>query len=399
MSTILRKGVAGDDLHLMLQSLIVEEGHVDDKLIQLLLQNRASINYVGLDGRNCIEMAAKRGHSKMIELLCHPGQTNQSHIDSTILSKAFESCINLQQDRRFSTAKQLLDLCVSVNTIDTQLRKIVMDNDIDLLRLMLHSRNKAPLQDTEVLIIAIRTGNIDLIRLLLQSSLTSNVVNTAFTKAIEKNLLANTQIGIGTGELLLQTNQIRHENINNALIHVVQNYGLPTRDQFVDLLLQHKADVNWQSAAVIKEAARNPEPDLFKKLLQYGARTNLVILALIHLAAANKWSEKSLLERLRICIRPIDDALEQRDGNIIIMAMFNFPNGTQLVKLLLKEGWSPNYKALCKIEENEEEEIVPALLWAICQRNIINTSVIKELLNAGGKSHKYNYKNHLTRTQ
>src|ERR1700759_5383907 len=64
ISIILNKGVTGPELHLALQHLIGEDGQKDDKLIELLLHNGASINYNGVDGKNCVEMATANGDSE-----------------------------------------------------------------------------------------------------------------------------------------------------------------------------------------------------------------------------------------------------------------------------------------------------------------------------------------------
>jgi hypothetical protein len=387
MSKILQKGVEGPQLHLVLQNLIIEEGDRDIQLIQLLLRHGASINYIAPNGQNCIEIAAKKGDLETINLLQPVDGTNHTPIDGSILSRSFESCINIQGERRLATAERLLHLGVSVHSIDAQLLKVVKQNDLKLLKMMLQSRNGTPLQDTELFIVPIREGNIEAISLLLQAPPATSVMNNAFIKAIENNFLANNQNGLQIGDLLLSSNIIERETLNKAFLNIVQTYQPPMQHKFVELFLQHGADVNWENAAVIKVAAQNKEPNLFKRLLQAGARMNVVLRALINMAADLGWKEDHLIERLRLCIRPVDDIAEQRDGDLIILAMSRFPNSVKLVELLLKEGWSANYLSTCIIEDGQPEEIVPALLWAICQPGHmkINSAIIRELLKSGGK--------------
>jgi ankyrin repeat protein len=386
ISVILRKGVAGPNLHHSLQTLIAEEGPKDVKLIELLLRSNASINYTGADGQNCIVMVAERGDSAMIELLCRSSGTNQTPVSADVLSKSFNSCINLRREARLATAKKLLSLGLPVQMIDEHLRKVVTENDLDLLRLMLQSRNQTLPEDSELFIIAIRADNIEAITLLLQATPSRSTIATAFTTAIMQNLLVSNEMGLKIGEILLQTHSVGAEAINDSLVQVVQTYRSPVREQFASLLLQHKADVNWKNASATMAVAGHSDLAFFKTLLRAGARLNVVIPALINLAGDSKWTEQDLLERLELCIRPVDNVLDERDSSTLFLAMSRFPMGAKLVEFFLKHGWSANYLASCKIEANQPEELVPALLWAICQsHNAIRTSVIRELLKNGGK--------------
>jgi hypothetical protein len=391
ISTILRKGVSGPNLHLLLQNLIIEEGKRDVKLIELLLKSGASINYIDVDGHNSIALAAERGDTAMIELLCRRGETNRFSISTDILSMGFRSCINLQRESRLATAKQLLSLGVSVDTIDTQLRKIITENDLNLLSLMLRGRSKAPLQDTELFIIAIRAGNVDAVNLLLQASPAPSTLNAAFSMAIGTNLLVNIKTGEQIGELLLQNHKVGAETVNDALIQVVQTYRTPFCEQYASLLVRYGADVNWKNATATMVVATmavtaNSELNLLRTFLQAGARMNVIVAAFINKAADSRWMEQMLLDKLELCIRPVDGILEQREGSILFLAMSRFPKGAKLIEFLLKHGWSANNLAACKVEQKNPDELVPALLWAICQpNNNISTAVIKELLKGGGK--------------
>lgn len=158
-------------------------------------------------------------------------------------------------------------------------------------------------------------------------------------------------------------------------------------EALLDLLLQHKANVNSADGVCFLLAAQNHDQSIFEKLLICHPTFNLVISALLN----SRLSDQVAVNLMNLCFKhgctsegkdlvPIGD----RKISVLILAMRNYPRNATLLRLLLDQGWNPNITLPDVIDIASGEENVSALLWALLQpHGRISDSVVRELLAAG----------------
>jgi ankyrin repeat protein len=243
----------------------------------------------------------------------------------------------------------------------------------------------------EGLSVAVASGNILLTNTLLSGSRPPS--RSSITKAFRTMFLDENLQGLATdpqsifkiaSQLLCLG--VEQPAIDSALRAVLHAPGLDvTLEAFVDLLLEHGADVNSAEGACFLFAAKKQDRSIFEKLIIHRPSFRLVVPALL----SSKIADHVAVDLMKSCFQHgcTTDELETgfrpvQKTPVLISAINEYPRCAALMKLLLDHGCNPDVACPDVIDSELGEETLPALLWALLQpQKKVSDSVILELLS------------------
>lgn len=350
----------------------------DTQLFRLLLNCEASLDYN--DGTALCMVVDKADLPKATLFLELQSATTKT------LNNAFDVAFGLGKQERLSFANLLLPHGVSSHALSKYLTHAVAQQDHELLRLLVFHHADTEFQGGEALVASASNGDPVSFRILMPSTVNPAIIGRAFEAAMRARAVETSSGGLDTVKLLLR--QGVSQNLRDmALLDVFQSYT-QHRDEFVELLLEHGADVNLQDGECFLAATNMQGPSLFDSLLNHGPNLGIIVPRLM----AYVTSEEHLVALLRRCFAQAPNFFDNQDNRLLFLAMERFPAGVSLVKLLLDYGCKAGATQLQKLKPNYEAEQLTPLLWALYQpRPGIRDSVLTVLLERGseGKPHVY----------
>jgi hypothetical protein len=238
---------------------------------------------------------------------------------------------------------------------------------------------------------AARAFNFEALQLLSTAVLSPEAYTLAFSEVLnfgdEWLLLENLDVI----ELLLEHGACG-ETVHSALLEALDAYASGTAPEaLVDLLLHHKADVNYDDGEAIQIAASSGDDTLLKKLLPYGATKESISRA-FSMAIAAQHEEKILFALfdafMENPVKPDPNFVYPGMDMPLLLCLQLYPESATIAKRMCDIGCNLEAEIQCEVYDDEiqDSEIVTPLAWALFQPdNMINVDVIKTLLEEKGK--------------
>jgi hypothetical protein len=173
-------------------------------------------------------------------------------------------------------------------------------------------------------------------------------------------------------------------------------------DQFVDTLLDHEVDINFDNGVSLQMAASKGDSKLIAKLLQRKPNTQSLSMA-FHRIFDTALSEEEALEL--VCLLAeyadgetrVDVMFTDADSHpVLFQCLDQYPRSTKLLKALLDAGFYYDQTANYCVVAELENEPVTLLTWALLQpQKKISSGIIQMLIETGAK---INFETRLSRT-
>lgn len=313
--------------------------------------------------------------------------------NTRLLGPAFEYTIALEdKDKKTPMLDALLRMGIPQDALDKALvvetQHAATNKDITTAKVLM---GKGATVSGEGLSVAVASGNISLTNTLLsggrppsRSSITKAFRTLFLDEKIQQQATdSQSTLEISTQLLRLGVEQPAIDSALRAVLHAT-NPSL-NREAFVDVLLEHGADVNSAEGACFLYAAQERDAMIFKKLMLHGPKFKLVVPALL----SSKSPDQVVVALIKSCFEHgcTTDELEsasrvdQKPPPVLISAINEYPRCAALAKLFLDHGCNPDITCRDVIDADVGEEILPALLWALSQpQKRVSDAVILELI-------------------
>ncbi|OTB00388.1 hypothetical protein M426DRAFT_324339 [Hypoxylon sp. CI-4A] len=395
---LLQVGVTGDVVDAQLVSA-VRYGNDGKDLVTLLLVYGASPDYN--DG-DAVEKAARSAFLGNLELLLGIVDVGgrQKRPSSHTLVRAMDACWDLSRDTRFTIMGWIFEAGKPVpSSVHAALNRAVNEEEPEerLIQLLVSNRASPTANDCQTLIDATRTLPVSAFAALLESRVTSEEASLVFGKAFLPSNVPSwlSEHGYEVAKCLLEKGAAG-DAVGSAFATVLSLY-VETHGQlasnFVDLLLKHGADVNYNNGEAFQNAAAQGDPDLLKRLLRENPNSQALTFAFPRIFEKAA-SEDDVYELVTLFVEHGDgqtqmDVTFTQAGSepVLITALTQFPRSTKVLGALLDAGFYHDQTTKCKVmEEIEDEEPVTLLMWALLQpQKKISSTVINLLIERGAK--------------
>ncbi|RYP70428.1 hypothetical protein DL771_005469 [Monosporascus sp. 5C6A] len=395
---LLRMGVAGEVVDAQLVSA-VRFGDSGEDLLKLLLEYGASPDY---NAGEAVDKAARSAFLGSLEVLLgivDVGGCQQKPSSST-LARAIDACWDLSRDTRFIVMEWIFGAGKPVpDALHSALNRVMKEEEPEerLIRLLV-ANGASPVENgCQTLIDAARTLQASAFAQLLESNVTATDASVIFQRAFGPQDVGTWLSGRGyeIAKCLLEKGASGN-GVNLALVTVL-NPKLPSTgdiaDRFLELLVRHGADVNYNHGEALQSAALQGRADLLGTLLEQKPSVEALTLAFPRIFDANV-SEDELHELITLFTDHKDgehqvDVMFVHPGSepIVFRALSEFPRSTRILQALLDVGFyheqMTTYKVMPEVEEGEP---VTLLLWALLQpQKKISSAVINLLIDRGAK--------------
>ncbi|KAI1652936.1 hypothetical protein F4813DRAFT_286982 [Daldinia decipiens] len=395
---LLQVGVSGEVVDAQLVSA-GRYGNDGKDLVRLLLVYGASPDYN--DGE-AVEKAARSAFLGNLEMLLGIVEVGgrQKRPSSHTLVRAMDACWDLSRDTRFAIMNWVFQAGKPVpSSLHSSLGRAVNEEDPDerLIELLVNHRASATADDCQTLVDATTTLSPSAFSKLLDSRITVEDTSLVFSRAFAPDRVSSWLSGRGyeIAKCLLEKGAAG-DGVGSAFATVLGLY-IETHAQlandFVDLLLAHGADVNYNHGEALQNAAAQGDPNLLKRLLRENPNSQALMFALPRVFDAPA-SEDDIYDLITLFVEYGDgqsrmDAAFIQTGSepILVKALDQFPRSTKILGALLDAGFYHDQLTTCRVmQEIEEEETVTLLMWALIQpQKKISSGVINLLIERGAK--------------
>jgi ankyrin repeat protein len=357
---------------------------------------------------NIIELLISHGVEQRhaltaLDLAVNGGPSNIDIIDRLVKSDpslvvpAFEDAIALESSRmKAPIINHLLKIGIRQEVLGEALisetKRVVADEDPYILRMLLQYGASVNHNSGESLGIAVASVSTAAMKILLggKEAPTRNTVTKAF-RALLKDI--NSPNGASDQEMIAIARELLGRGVEQSAIDLTLRTVLDETcivndyRSFVQLLLEHNADVNTGDGVCFVSAARRADFDLFETMLARKVDFKVLIPTLVmsHLEVQH------LVRILQLCFEhgAAPEDLEQGHYGVhfepaLVLAMRQYPRSEALIQVFLGHGCNADINVLSIVDPDCGEETVSALLWAMAQpQKMVSSSVILALLSAG----------------
>ncbi|KEQ86976.1 hypothetical protein M438DRAFT_268254 [Aureobasidium pullulans EXF-150] len=309
--------------------------------------------------------------------------TNRNNVMSLFMHA---QTISMSRERSLKVYKCLLDRCVILkNPIPADVvseallssLKHVDSDQLSLPKLFLqhgavvgHERGKA-------FRLAFRANSVDVVKLLSQYIDDDHTADVAFKEALKASFI-NTDLRLEVYRCLLQWN-INKTSLYDAL--TASLLGKTSNHSILQLLLAKGADPNKNKASCYLLAAKARKEPEFRMLSKH-ARLKVLLPALLGCFQ----DEKDVVRWFNICLEDKPSPAIVNQDQLLFDCLRKYPNGTKLLKILLRNGVSASEKITYSICKGWRSEKCTALIWAIFREpRIGNDAILVSIAEAGKK--------------
>jgi ankyrin repeat protein len=320
-----------------------------------------------------------------------------------------KAALKLSPIPRYEAMRSLLKAGLPITSdLHVALGDALSEDEIDarLVHLLLHHGASPMTNCCKALVEATRRVAAGLIPALLDREISEKQMSWIFSEAItqENAGVWFTDDGLQMFQSLLAKGA-RGDGPNVALTTVLQKTGADMTelaDKFVDILLEHGADVNYGGGVALQMAASMASAELIAKLLKSQPSAESVSAALPHVFD-KELNEDEVLELIALFTNysvgesALDVMLDGGDSQpILFKCLAQHPRSTKLVKALLDAGYYYDPVASCQLMADQDEEAVSLLMWALLQpQKRVSSGVIELLIQCGAK---INFETRISRT-
>ncbi|KAH6894546.1 hypothetical protein B0T10DRAFT_253846 [Thelonectria olida] len=393
---LLKRGVSGEVVDTQLVSA-ARYGEGGEEVLRVLLAAGADPNYSNGEAVVAATRSAFIGNLELLLGLWHEGG-NQKKPSAPTLLRALKGCWKLSHDTRFKIVSDLMKAGMpATEEVHIALSKAVSEEDPDekLVKLLLDSGASPLTNGCQSLLTATQRCATPVLKLILDTNVAEEHVNAAFSKGFTADNLQIwfTPDGFEAAHMLLE-HGARGDSLSGALILAIQNSDEDTvviADQFIELLVDHGADVDFMGGEPLKQAASKANVSWTRKLLTCHPSAQTLAIGFDHIFD-NSISEDEALELFEIFTDYHDgdvrmDVMARVPGTepVLVRAMSQYPRSRKVLEALLDAGYYHDQTTQCRVHPDiDEVEEVTLLVWAIAQpQKRVSSSLIELLIQRG----------------
>ncbi|KAJ2969089.1 hypothetical protein NQ176_g8850 [Zarea fungicola] len=394
---LLHCGASGEFIDAQLQSA-ARYGEPGESLLKVLLAAGADPNF---NSGEAVVAATRSAFMRSLQLLLGiwDNEKSQKSPSQPTLARALKASWNLNRDTRYAIITDLfkagLQPCEDLHMV---LNDAVNEEDPEerLVRLLLDKGASATSNGCKSLVDAVQNMASSSLSLMLQHEIAQSDINQAFNGAFTPEVFSKwfTPRGLETAQLLLDKGA-SGEALSNSLLLVMQKSTSDTvdlADQFVNVLVSHGADVNYNRGQPLQVAASVANIDWTRKLLSRQPTSETLSLA-IQCIFDTALSQEEVLALFKLFAEYRDgdaqiDVMVTLQGSepVLVRAMKQYPRSPMILSTLLDAGYYHDQLATYPLHADVGDEEVTLLSWAIAQpQKRISTSVIELLIERGAR--------------
>ncbi|WYZ46077.1 hypothetical protein EsH8_IX_000302 [Colletotrichum jinshuiense] len=402
LEPLLCYGVEGDALHAQLASS-VRFGADGEDLVKILLEAGADPNFNKGEAVWAATRSAYLNSLKMMLGLVDIGTRLQHKPSHATLNRALRAAWKLSREPRAAAIDMLFRAGLPISEdLHVVLNNAVNEEEVDLklIRSLLRYGASPIANDCQTLVDSMRRVLVRPLAFMLESKILGEDLNLAiregFTK--ETSALWFTESGFSILHSFLQKGA-HGDGLSSVLTQVVDMPlteedpdSLALANGFVDILLDHKVDVNYGEGKLLQSAAAACNSFLVKRLLEKKPNTESISRAFYRIFD-NPASEDDALElismftdyadgetRLDVMYTPPDSM------PLLFLALQQHPRSIQITKALLDAGYYYDQMMPCKVLDDVEEEPVTLMMWALLQpQKKVSSGIVQMLIETGAK--------------
>ncbi|KAI0458749.1 hypothetical protein F5B21DRAFT_404819 [Xylaria acuta] len=399
---LLQMGVSGEVVDIQLVSA-VRYGDEGRDMVKLLLEYGASPDY---SNGEAVEKAVKSAFLGSLELLLgivevdKHARGQQKKPSSHTLVRGLDACWGLGRNTRFTVIDWLFRAGKLVpSAVDSALHRAVNEPEPEerLIRHLISHRASPVANNCQALIDATLNLPASLFDELLESRVTSEDVSLVFRRAFslrDPSLLVSER-GLKIATSLLEKGA-KGDGVGSALVAVLKQHNAAPQSvivPFVDLLLKHGADVNYNHGEALQLAVAQGNTELLAILLNEKPNAETLTSAFPRIFDVSVPEDKvhellTLFSEYRDGDSQLDVMLEHPGSEpVVIRALSQYPRSIKILETLLDIGFYYDQMTTHEvIDDLEENEPVNLLMWALLQpQKKISTGIINLLIERGSK--------------
>ncbi|KAL0930377.1 ankyrin repeat containing protein [Colletotrichum truncatum] len=401
LQPLLCHGIDGDALHTQLASA-VRFGAEGEDLVKILLEAGADPNHNKGEAVWAATKCAYLSSLKMMLGLVDIGTKLQHKPTPATLNRALRAAWKLGREPRAAAIEALFRAGLPISDdLHVVLNQAVNEEEPDykLIKSLLRFGASPIANDCQTLIDATRRVMVRPLALMLESKILGEDLNLAIREGFTKENSAEwfTEGGFSILHSFLQKGA-HGDGLSSVLIQVVDmplsesDDSLSLANGFVDILLDHKVDVNYDGGKLLQSAAAASNSFLVKRLLEKKPNTESISRAFYRIFD-NPSSEDEALELIQMFTEYADgetrlDVMYTPPDSmpLLFLAFLQHPRSIRITKALLDAGYYYDQMMPYKVMEDLEEEPITLMMWALLQpQKKISSGIIQMLIETGAK--------------
>ncbi|KAF7554550.1 hypothetical protein G7Z17_g2825 [Cylindrodendrum hubeiense] len=389
---LLKRGVSGEVVDAQLVSA-ARYGEGGQEVLRVLLAAGADPNFSNGEAVVATTRSAFVGNLELLLGLWHEGG-NQKKPSAPTLLRALKACWKLNQDIRYQIIDDLMKAGMpATEEVHIALSKAVTEDELDerLIKLLLDCGASPLTNGCQTLLSATQRVAAPILKLILDREIPEDDIKRVFSKGFTAENFQKwfTPDGLEVAQMLLDRGATG-DALSGSLILAIQNSDDNTAaltDQFIDLFVEHGADVDFMNGEPLKQAASKANVSWTQKLLACHPSPQTLAIGFDHIFDS-AMSEDEALELFKIFTEHHDgdvrmDVMARSPGSepVLVRAISQYPRSKTVLEALLDAGYYHDQTTLYRVHpDTEEPEEVTLLVWAIAQPQKRVSSALIELL-------------------
>ncbi|CAM1503299.1 Fc.00g080750.m01.CDS01 [Cosmosporella sp. VM-42] len=393
---LLKKGVKGEVVDAQLVSA-AKYGEGGQEVLRVLLGAGADPNYSNGEAVFAATRSAFVVNLELLLGLWHEGG-NQKKASAPTLLRSLKACWKLSHDIRFQIIQDLIKAGMpATEEVHIALSKAINEDvpDERLIKLLLDCGASPLTNGCKTLVDATQKVAASSLKLLLSGDIPEGDINRVFSLgfAADNFQVWFTPEGLEVARMLLEKGA-KGDSLSGALILAMRNSAdgsAELADHFVDVLVDHGADVNFNNGETLKEAASKANVNWTRKLLSCNPSAETLSLGFNHIFDTALSPDEAI--KLFAMFTEYQggearmDVMAVNHGSqpVLVRAISQYPRSTEVLQTLLDAGFYHDQATFYRVHPTiEDEEEVTLLAWAIAQpQKRVSTSLIEMLIQRG----------------
>ncbi|KAF4899235.1 2-5A-dependent ribonuclease [Colletotrichum fructicola] len=411
LQALLPHGVDGEALHIQLASA-VRFGDDGEDLVRTLLEAGADPNYNKGEAVWAATRSAFLNTLKMMLGQVDIGTKLQHKPNQTTLNRALRAAWKLSREPRAAIIDALFRAGLPISDdLHVILNQAINEEEPDfkLIKSLLRFGASPIANNCQTLIDATRRVMVRPLAMMLESKILGEDLNLAIREGFTKDNSAQwfTETGFSILHSFLQKGA-HGDGLSSVLTQVVDmplsesDDSVSLANGFVDILLDHKVDVNYDNGMLLQSAAAALNAFLVNRLLEKKPNTESISRAFYRIFD-NPTSEDEALELITMFTDYADGETRldvmytpSESMPLLFLAISQYPRSIRITKALLDAGYYYDQMMPCKIMEDVDEEPVTLMMWALHQeQKKVSSGIIQMLIETGAK---INFESRLSQT-